>query len=139
MRSRCHAAQTPSHAWTGRTRRSSPPGVREAAELDDAPNHSKRIPSIPSAAIWTHRVMRQSSTRPFGEGPSITERRLAGVIILRDLEFHHIGLGTSGRASPTRRFPVRLLAQQRFPKPIELGDHLLRGRGDSFARPFSYL
>src|SRR5215472_7222794 len=56
-----------------------------------------------------------------------------------DVERHHIGVGAGGRPPAARALPVGLLAQQRLPEPVELGDHLLRRPSYGFLGPFAEL
>src|SRR5215472_7068607 len=56
-----------------------------------------------------------------------------------DVERHHIGVGACGRPPAARPLPVGLLAQQRLPEPVELGDHLLRRRSYGFLGSFAEL
>src|SRR5690242_2420609 len=61
------------------------------------------------------------------------------VLVGPGVERHHLGVGAGGRAPAARLLPVGLLAQQRLTEPVELGDHLLRGRAYRLAGPFVQL
>ncbi len=61
----------------------------------------------------------------------------AFVFIRLYVEPPHIDVGTCGGTPTAGRLPVGLLAQQRFTEPVELGDHLLRRRGDGLTGPVS--
>jgi hypothetical protein len=73
-----------------------------------------------------------------GDGLDEAMTRISAPVVAgQDARRHHIGVGARRGTAAAGLLPVSLLAQQRLTETVELGDHLLRRRGNGLTGPFA--